>query len=222
MEDTENVEEFKNRLISLTPIQNPTSKMLETFFSTPADNFTDETPLKTFQLRLINVYKFVQGRTDKTEVTQKMCPKTHPDHSGTLEKACQTSSSHYDREMKKLKTENRRLRKMLQKTKTTKMTEKEQKKKIVHDSLAPYFTKAQIDYYLRKNPSSLTKWSDTDMKNALTLRLLSKKTYKFLKAKNWIPLPGLSFFSTSLQRRRENLVFLRYSAFTKTHSQSFH
>ena len=195
MEDTENVEEFKNRLISLTPIQNPTSKMLETFFSTPADNFTDETPLKTFQLRLINVYKFVQGRTDKTEVTQKMCPKTHPDHSGTLEKACQTSSSHYDREMKKLKTENRRLRKMLQKTKTTKMTEKEQKKKIVHDSLAPYFTKAQIDYYLRKNPSRLTKWSDTDMKNALTLRLLSKKTYKFLKAKNWIPLPGLSSLS---------------------------
>ena len=72
---------------------------------------------------------------------------------------------------------------------TRKVTQQE-KAKIVEETLKPYFSPTQISFFLRKNPKKGRGWSHQDMQNALTLRLLSKRTYKYLRSKKWIPLPG--------------------------------
>jgi hypothetical protein len=172
--------------------------MLESFFNVSKDTFTDETPLRAFKLSSTNSFKYVSQCANGSDVGINSFSENTPSCSETLDKQCQTSPEfliNLNKEMKKLKAENRRLKRKLQKSKQKMkktVTGKERREKIVQEVLSPYFSPAQIKYFLRKNPSRLTKWSETDMRNALTLRLLSKKTYKFLRAKKWIPLPGLT------------------------------
>ena len=67
IDDKNSVGEFKKHLVSFTPIQNPTSKMLEVFLKVSSDKFTDKTPLWAFQLPFSNVFKYI------TENAKKIC-----------------------------------------------------------------------------------------------------------------------------------------------------
>ena len=72
-----------------------------------------------------------------------------------------------------------------------KITEKE-KREIVEDLLKDIFTPAQIKCFLRKDWDRCYDWEDEDYVNALTLKLISKKAYIYLRDKKLLPLPGLT------------------------------
>ena len=98
-----------------------------------------------------------------------------------------------EEKMNILRRENQILKKKLrryQKAKQPRKITKKTRDQIVTDALQPFFGKTQISFFLRKNSMRGKGWSQEDMRKALTLRLLSKKTYKFLRSKKWIPLPG--------------------------------
>ena len=69
---------------------------------------------------------------------------------------------------------------------------KKKKSEILHEILKPFFTPAQINLFLRGNWHACQKWSEEDIHLALTLRLISKKAYNFVRQRKLIPLPGLS------------------------------
>jgi len=66
----------------------------------------------------------------------------------------------------------------------------EKVKKKVHDVLSPVFTEGQIRKILNPYKSKI-KWPPEDIANAISLRSVSPKAYRFLKNKNF-PLPALS------------------------------
>jgi hypothetical protein len=66
------------------------------------------------------------------------------------------------------------------------------RKQIVTEVLAPFFTDNQISCFLRGTWKRVKEWKQEDIGLALTLKLLSRKTYIFLRSKKILPLPGLS------------------------------
>ena len=75
---------------------------------------------------------------------------------------------------------------------------------IVHKELKPLFTDGQIDWILAKtNPSANhrrgSSWSTADVIIALTIALLSKRTYNHIRNKRLIPLPSMSFIRKHFQ-----------------------
>ena len=75
-----------------------------------------------------------------------------------------------------------------------------QKRAIVHKVLKPFFTANQIDCYLNQEVDKKTgevklyqrarKWSNEDLTLALTLKHLSPRAYRYLRAKKILPLPS--------------------------------
>jgi hypothetical protein len=66
------------------------------------------------------------------------------------------------------------------------------RKQIVTEVLAPFFTEIQISCFLRGTWQRVKEWNQDDISLALTLKLLSPKTYNFLRSKKIVPLPGRS------------------------------
>ena len=58
--------------------------------------------------------------------------------------------------------------------------------------LSPYFTKEQCDIMLGIKTSNTNKWSDRDIANALTLKCISPKAYRYIRDTWKIPLPAIS------------------------------
>ena len=77
------------------------------------------------------------------------------------------------------------------KTLSTKHSKKD-KEQIVRNTLSPFFSDTMISCFLRGKWNVVRNWSKEDIQLALTLRLLSKKTYQLLRKKKLLPLPGLS------------------------------
>ena len=69
------------------------------------------------------------------------------------------------------------------------------KREIVHEALTPFYTQAQINWFLAKTKEGKHKrgynWSPVDFTIALTIRKLSKATFNFIKKKRLIPLPSM-------------------------------
>ncbi len=63
---------------------------------------------------------------------------------------------------------------------------------VIRVSLSAFFTEAQISSYLRGDWKRVRKWTHDDISLALTIRLLHKRTYTFLRDSKILPLPGLS------------------------------
>ena len=65
--------------------------------------------------------------------------------------------------------------------------------------LCDFFSEQQLDIMLKKKKSNNVRmWSEKDIANALTLKCLSAKAYRYIH-KTWkIPLPNLSFSSNML------------------------
>ena len=102
-------------------------------------------------------------------------------------------------EIQRLKAQNRRLknhkvvmRHNLRTSNSSKKLSFEQKKEIVTQYLSPYWSDAQISTIMRKDWKRMRKLTPDDYQFALTLRLLSRKAYKFLRNSKCIPLPGFS------------------------------
>ena len=69
---------------------------------------------------------------------------------------------------------------------------KNDKGKIVREYLGPYWSNAQISAILRKSWKAVRNWKQEDFEFALTLRLLSRKSYNHLRKTKCLPLPSLS------------------------------
>ena len=101
-------------------------------------------------------------------------------------------------ENKSLKSKNIALQKCLSKRKSkinklkSNPIPKRDKAQIVRDVLSPFFSNAMISCFLRGKWQRVKNWEKDDINLALTLRLLSKKTYKLLRKRRLLPLPGLS------------------------------
>ena len=65
---------------------------------------------------------------------------------------------------------------------------------IVHEALSPYLHKDQVDWFLSKEKvnKKAKQWSKPVITIALTILNLSKRTYKYLRQKKLLPLPGIS------------------------------
>jgi hypothetical protein len=70
------------------------------------------------------------------------------------------------------------------------------KKKIVEDVLGPFFSKTQIRTFLRGDWDRIKNWTQDDICQALTLRLLSRRAYNYLRNSKVLPLPGVSTLVT--------------------------
>ena len=75
--------------------------------------------------------------------------------------------------------------------KPTPMTN-EKKKALISEVLKPFFSEVQISAFLRGSWKQIKKWSHDDYVFALTIRLISRKTYQYLRDRKCLPLPGLS------------------------------
>ena len=56
-------------------------------------------------------------------------------------------------------------------------------------TLRPYFTKVQVNAYLRGKWSRLRNWSQTDVSRAITLKSLSRRAFLYAKDTLKIPMP---------------------------------
>ena len=67
-------------------------------------------------------------------------------------------------------------------------------KQIVTEALSPYFSTAQINWFLNKNTNNKHgyNWSKEDLTIALTIMTLSKQTFNYIRKKRLIPLPSIS------------------------------
>ncbi len=75
----------------------------------------------------------------------------------------------------------------VQQSKVTKV----QKDKILSDALAPFFTNAQVSCFQRGSWQRVRTWGKEDLKLALTLRMLSSRTFEYLRSIHY-PLPARS------------------------------
>ena len=67
--------------------------------------------------------------------------------------------------------------------------------------LSSYFSQQHISAVLGSRTSNIKKWPETDIENALTLKCISPKAYRYIR-KSWkIPLPAIS----TLNRHIENI-----------------
>ena len=69
---------------------------------------------------------------------------------------------------------------------------KKKKLEILTQYLSPFFTPAMINCFFRGTWKRVKNWSKDDIVMALTIRLLSRKTYILIRRRKLIPLPGLS------------------------------
>ena len=129
-----------------------------------------------------------------------------------------------------LKIDKERLRKTITQLKSDKVSKKlspevfkdrkitnAAKRDIVHEVLKPYFTEAAINWFLTKTEDGKRKlgrnWSTTDFTIALTIRRLSAKTFKYIRSKKLIPLPGME----TIRRHYANFV-IEEGHFTHVHT----
>ena len=98
-----------------------------------------------------------------------------------------------DKENKSLKAQLSALKFKVKRWKrqSMKITQKK-KSEILHEVLNPFFTKAQIDLFLKGKWKACKSWSEEDIHLAMTIRLMSRKAFTFLREKKILPLPGLS------------------------------
>ncbi len=94
------------------------------------------------------------------------------------------------KDLANVKTLSRRQRQAYQRQ--AQKMDKVQKEEVVREALSPFFTDTQISCYLRGDWQRVRKWNQADISLALTIRLLHKKTYTFLRDSKILPLPGLS------------------------------
>ena len=103
---------------------------------------------------------------------------------------------------RKANTKNER-KKNLFKHKLTKLREKvkarkskpltkKQKYDVVREALKDIFTPAQIECYLKGSKWKQGRWTQDDYSLAMTIRIMSRKTYRFLREKKLLALPGIS------------------------------
>ena len=95
-------------------------------------------------------------------------------------------------QLARTKREKKALQQRLKTRKPSKMLSNREKHALVKKHLSPYWTDAQISTIMNKNWKRMRKLTPQDYEFALTLRLLSRKTYKFLRDSKCIPLPGFS------------------------------
>ena len=67
--------------------------------------------------------------------------------------------------------------------------------------LSPYCLQQQISAMLRNRTSNIKKWSETDIANALILKCISPKAYRYTRKLRKIPLPAIY----TLNRHIENI-----------------
>ncbi len=90
---------------------------------------------------------------------------------------------------------NSKLKCDMKKAKTASPT-KVVRAQVLHESLSPFFTNAQISCFQRgHNWKRVKGWGKEDFKTALSLRMLSNKAYEFIRNLKAFPLPG----NTTLQ-----------------------
>ncbi len=67
---------------------------------------------------------------------------------------------------------------------------KSTKERIVREVMSPFFSDTQVSCFLKKDWQRVKTWSQSDIQLGLTLRLLHRKTFEFLRRKKLVPLPG--------------------------------
>ena len=93
---------------------------------------------------------------------------------------------------RELVKKNKELRVELSKCQN-KSLNKETKRKVAREFLAPFFTSAQIDCFFRPEWVRHRNWADKDFETALALRkLMSKKAFGYLRKKRLVPMPSLT------------------------------
>ena len=92
----------------------------------------------------------------------------------------------------RLKNDKKAMHHRFRSSQSQKVLTKKEKADIVTKFLSPYLSPAQIATMMRKDWKRIRNWTHEDYEFALTLRLLSRKTYKFLRDSKCIPLPGFS------------------------------
>ena len=98
------------------------------------------------------------------------------------------------------------LKKQLKATKNRKIKplSTEKKNALVTEVLKPFFSETQISAILRGSWKKIHNWSHDDYIHALTIRLLSRKTYDYLRQKKCLPLPGHSNLKRYFQEFKIN------------------
>ncbi len=69
---------------------------------------------------------------------------------------------------------------------------KEVKNQILSEALAPYFTNAQIGCFQKQSWKKVRNWGKEDYKLALTIKMLGKNCYEYLRQLGVLPMPGQS------------------------------
>lgn len=109
-----------------------------------------------------------------------------------LQEQCAVRDAKHIEEKNNLKgllyLEKKKVKKLLKNTLPTQT----QRRKIVEEVLEPFFSKSQIDCFLKGDWKRVKKWTQRDIELAISIRTLSSKTYKLLRKKKIVPLPGLS------------------------------
>ncbi len=70
-------------------------------------------------------------------------------------------------------------------------TTKAKRDQILSDALSPFFTNAQVSCFQRGSWQRVRTWDKEDLKLALTLRMLSSRTFEYLRSLHY-PLPARS------------------------------
>ena len=103
-------------------------------------------------------------------------------------------------EVNNLKKQAKKYRFNLKKTKAkakdeAKPLSKKLKDQILSDALAPYFTNAQIGCFQRQTWQRVRNWGKEDFKLALTIKMLGRGCYDYLRQLKVLPMPGKSTLS---------------------------
>jgi transcriptional regulator with XRE-family HTH domain len=72
------------------------------------------------------------------------------------------------------------------------MRTKKENRSLVEEVLQPFFSPAQIECFLKGSWQRVKKWTQDDICQALTIRLISRRAYKYLRTNRILPLPGIS------------------------------
>ncbi len=98
-----------------------------------------------------------------------------------------------------LKQQLKKVKFNVRKIKTTreeKPPTKEVKNQILSEALAPYFTNAQIGCFQRQSWQRVKNWGKEDFKLALTIKMLGRSCYDYLRQLKVLPMPSKSTLSS--------------------------
>ena len=84
---------------------------------------------------------------------------------------------------------------------------KQKKLQILTQYLSPFFTPAMINCFFRGTWKRVKNWSKDDIVLALTIRLINRKLYLFIRRRKLIPLPGLSTLKNYFKHFKLNQGF---------------